>query len=89
MLVSGGYPGAYAKGLPIDMSGVQAGANTIVFHAGTAFNADGVVVTAGGRVMGISSYGSTQNEAMNRSFAVAEQVAFEGKYFRHDIGADL
>ncbi|MBQ9286785.1 MAG: phosphoribosylamine--glycine ligase [Bacteroidaceae bacterium] len=89
MLVSGGYPEAYKKGYPIDFSDVQRGADTVVFHAGTALNADGQVCTAGGRVIAVSSYGSTQAEAMARSFAVAEQIKFEGKYFRHDIGADL
>lgn len=89
MLVSGGYPEAYKKGYPIDFSDVKLGADTVVFHAGTALNADGQVCTAGGRVIAVSSYGSTQVEAMARSFAVAEQIKFEGKYFRHDIGADL
>ena len=89
MLVSGGYPGSYSKGYPIDLSAVPASEDTIVFHAGTTVNAEGQVVTAGGRVIGVSSYGSTQAEAMARSFAVAEAIKFEGKYFRHDIGADL
>ena len=89
MLVSGGYPGAYKKGLPIDLSGVTPSSDTIVFHAGTACSSEGQVVTAGGRVIGVSSYGTTQAEAMARSFAVANQIKFEGKYFRRDIGSDL
>ena len=89
MLVSGGYPGSYKKGFPIDLSEVGESADTVVFHAGTALSADGQVVTAGGRVIGVSSYGSTQAEAMARSFAVANQIQFEGKYFRRDIGSDL
>ena len=89
MLVSGGYPGSYKKGFPIDLSEVGESADTVVFHAGTALSADGQVVTTGGRVIGVSSYGSTQAEAMARSFAVANQIQFEGKYFRRDIGSDL
>ena len=89
MLVSGGYPGSYKKGFPIDLSEVGESADTVVFHAGTALSVDGQVVTAGGRVIGVSSYGSTQAEAMARSFAVANQIQFEGKYFRRDIGSDL
>ena len=89
MLVSGGYPGSYTKGYPIDLGAVPASEDTIVFHAGTTVNAEGQVVTAGGRVIGVSSYGSTQAEAMALSFAVAEAIKFEGKYFRRDIGADL
>ena len=89
MLVSGGYPGSYKKGFPIDLSEVNESADTVVFHAGTALSADGQVVTAGGRVIAVSSYGSTQAEAMERSFAVANKIQFEGKYFRHDIGSDL
>ena len=89
MLVSGGYPGSYKKGFPIDLSEVGESADTVVFHAGTALSAEGQVVTAGGRVIGISSYGNTQAEAMARSFAVANKIHFEGKYFRRDIGSDL
>ncbi len=89
MLVSGGYPGSYKKGFPIDMSEVGESADTVVFHAGTTISADGQVVTAGGRVIGVSSYGQTQAEAMARSYAVADAIQFEGKYFRHDIGSDL
>ncbi len=87
MLVSGGYPQAYQKGYAI----TNIPANTdesIVFHAGTAFK-DGNVVTAGGRVIAVSSYGSDKAEALQRSFAMAQQIEFRDKYFRRDIGSDL
>ena len=86
MLVSGGYPGAYGKGYPI--TGIDQVEGSVVFHAGTALK-DGQVVTAGGRVMAVSSYGSTKAEALAKSFAEAQKISFEKKYFRSDIGADL
>ena len=86
MLVSGGYPQEYKKGYPINFPTVPA--DTIVFHAGTAVK-DGQVLTNGGRVIAVSSYGNSKEEALGRSFAVAQQIEFTGKYFRRDIGADL
>lgn len=89
MLVSGGYPGSYPKG--IAMHGVQPtmnDGNTICFHAGTALK-DGQLVTNGGRVIAISSYGSTHAEALARSMQGASLIDYEGKYFRRDIGQDL
>ena len=86
MLVSGGYPGAYKKGYPID--GLDQVEGSIVFHSGTAM-ANGQVVTAGGRVIAVSSYGRDKEEALAKSFQEAKKIAFTGKYFRSDIGSDL
>ncbi len=87
MMVSGGYPGHYEKGFPI--SGIENVQGSVVFHAGTAQDAEGRVVTAGGRVIAVSSYGANKQEALQKSFQEARKIEFEGKYFRSDIGADL
>jgi phosphoribosylamine--glycine ligase len=93
MLVSGGYPEAYKKGYPITglpLNGQQSSldADTIIFHAGTAMK-DGQVVTNGGRVIAVSSYGKDKDEALAKSFAEAQKIQFTDRYFRRDIGKDL
>jgi len=86
MLVSGGYPEAYEKGKTI--TGINQVSDSIVFHAGTTVN-NNEVVTNGGRVIAVSSYGDDINSALKKSFSSAEKIQFEGKYYRKDIGFDL
>lgn len=86
MLVSGGYPGSYRKGIAITGAGQTDG--SIVFHAGTAMDGQSLV-TNGGRVMAVSSYGRDMKEALAKSMDQASKIEFDGKYFRRDIGKDL
>ena len=86
MLVSGGYPEEYVKGYPI--TGLDKVADSVVFHSGTVLK-DGQIVTNGGRVIAVSSYGKNKEEALQKSFEEANKIEFKDKYFRRDIGQDL
>ncbi|MBL9126197.1 MAG: phosphoribosylamine--glycine ligase, partial [Verrucomicrobiales bacterium] len=87
VLASGGYPGPYTKGHPISgLESVSALPNVKVFHAGTAFS-DGAFVTNGGRVLGITAWGETLEQAQETAYAAADLIEFEGVQLRRDIGA--
>lgn len=86
-LVSGGYPGTFEKGKQI--TGLENVNGSMVFHAGTRLTADNTVVTNGGRVLAITSFGNSIQEAARRSFVNAECIHYDGKYYRKDIGNDL
>ena len=86
MLVSGGYPETYEKGKEI--SGIEDVEGSIVFHSGTKNN-NGTISTNGGRVIALTSFGETMEDALLKSFNSAEKIVFEGKYYRKDIGFDL
>lgn len=86
MLVSGGYPETYDKGMEI--TGLENVADSIVFHAGTK-EVDGKILTDGGRVIAITSFGNTFQEATKKSYQIAEKLQFDRMYYRRDIGFDL
>ena len=86
MLVSGGYPGSYEKGKEI--SGLDRVDGSVIFHAGTK-DEDNKILTSGGRVIAVSSFGESMGDALVKSYANAERIEFEGKYYRQDIGFDL
>ncbi len=86
MLVSGGYPGEFNKGLPV--AGLDLTTDCMVFHAGTKLAENGVI-TAGGRVMAVSAYGNSMKEALDKSYKNASLLKFDGIYYRKDIGFDL
>ena len=86
VLASGGYPDAYQKGIPIrGIDEAEKVPGVVVFHAGTVY--EGILKTAGGRVLGVSAVGATLKEAIDRAYQAAELIRFEGKYCRRDIGA--
>ena len=86
MLVSGGYPQEYKKGYPI--TGTDEVEGSIVFHSGTALK-DGQLVTAGGRVISVTSYGTDKAEALAQSMENAQKINYTDRYYRRDIGQDL
>lgn len=86
MLVSGGYPQKYVKGYPI--SGLEETGDSIVFHSGTKWE-NNQIVTAGGRVLAVTSYGKNKEDALKKSFEIAQKIQFQDKYFRKDIGQDI
>ena len=85
ILASPGYPASYPKGLPITGLNSAATANAIVFHAGTAATADGSIVTAGGRVLGVVGLGDSIADAREIAYAEVNNIHFEGKHYRTDI----
>ena len=87
MLVSEGYPGTYEKGKEI--SGLEDVTDSIIFHAGTALTSEGKIVSSGGRVLGVTSYGNTLAEALSTSYESIKKINFTGKKLRYDIGQDV
>ena len=87
VLASAGYPGSSPKGIPIEgIDKLDLGDDLQVFHAGTARDSEGRLVTAGGRVLTVTALGDDMHEARTRAYAAAEMIHFEGKTLRRDIG---
>ena len=86
MLVSGGYPEVYEKNKKIE--GLDQAKDTLIFHAGT-ITKEGSIYTAGGRVLALTSFGETKQEALKKTFEIAETISFDKKYYRKDIGFDI
>jgi phosphoribosylamine--glycine ligase len=86
MIVSGGYPGTYEKGKPIH--GLDKVSESILFHSGTTLTEKGIC-TSGGRVIAVTSFGDTLQEALEKSYDSVNKISFENMYFRRDIGLDL
>ena len=87
VIVSGGYPGAYQKGMPITgIEDAEKIPGVVVFQAGTAFQ-EGKLITDGGRVLGVSATGKTLAAALAHAYEAAQRIHFDGMYYRHDIGA--
>jgi len=86
VMVSGGYPGNFEKGRTV--TGLQSHGESLVFHAGTKLQGE-EVVTNGGRVFAVTSFGKDIKEAVSKSFSTAGKISYEGKYYRKDIGKDL
>jgi phosphoribosylamine--glycine ligase len=87
VMVSGGYPGSYEKGFAISLpTRVE---NAVIFHAGTAQDAQGQIVNQGGRVIAVTGFGNELQEALDNAFATVEQISWEKAYFRKDIGQDV
>ena len=88
VLASGGYPAAYRTGITISgLAEAEALPGVSVFHAGTRLNRDGVSVTTGGRVLGVTAVADTLPDAIARAYEAAGRISFEGMHFRRDIGA--
>ena len=87
VMASGGYPGSYEKGIPIQgLETVQGQSDVAVFHAGTAWNAQKQIVTAGGRVLAVTAWADTLKAAHDRVYQVIEKIHFDGGFCRRDIG---
>ena len=87
VLASGGYPGKYETGLPIaGLDQVEESGDTQVFHAGTKLGEDGAILTAGGRVLGVTALGDTLEQAIANAYSAAKPISFQDMHFRTDIG---